>query len=646
MRRERNGRPVSSRRSRACALLLAGLALAVAPVEAADRAPLRVAVIATQSGSMAAAGEETWAGARHAAAVTDPSAGPETRRVEVVRYDDADDPAEVVRAYEAAVKARADAVVAAATGRTVDALVARARKGRVPLILVGSAPPRPILDGKDPVLFLGAWPVDHALAVVNALAAPCGSKKPGFVVEDTPRGHELEAAIQRNLGPSQSTVGAVRVPPGSAPASALAGLRDAGCDRLVVVGEPALLESALRALEGLHWDVPVLASDGTLSGAAPRARDLPPDRVLFLAGLPQLLADGSPRALLDALDAESKADVPAVPMPRTLLAWMAVRMLAASARGKGVKPPKDADLLAALKDQRYGDAESRTPYVGTCGYASLLRWIPWRTGPKGPEPIEANRLPAEGFGPVMGLRAPARYRAEPGCKVVVVSFGEEKSRPPKTIEKDLAELGLGTRGYEGTVDFRVREELLARVLGKMNRLFLRNEDGTAIPGVSFAVSFVTERPKDVKPHDAFTVVIAGDDDVAGGRAFPGEGRAEVYATYLRRTIFQPNALDPPVGRPDLESLSGSAAVKGVPLEHLRADRVRCLIDGYAGSMALTGAHEVGHLFGLGHDETDPRSIMNVAEGAGLRETQAWFIPAHAAVIERAVGRSKDPAASR
>ena len=50
--------------------------------------------------------------------------------------------------------------------------------------------------------------------------------------------------------------------------------------------------------------------------------------------------------------------------------------------------------------------------------------------------------------------------------------------------------------------------------------------------------------------------------------------------------------------------------------------------------------------GLGHDQTDPRSIMNVVEGVGLRETQAFFIPAHAAAIEKVVGRWREPGAKR
>ena len=32
--------------------------------------------------------------------------------------------------------------------------------------------------------------------------------------------------------------------------------------------------------------------------------------------------------------------------------------------------------------------------------------------------------------------------------------------------------------------------------------------------------------------------------------------------------------------------------------------------------------------------------MNVVEGAGLRETHVWFVPPHAALLERVLGRWK------
>ena len=227
--------------------------------------------------------------------------------------------------------------------------------------------------------------------------------------------------------------------------------------------------------------------------------------------------------------------------------------------------------------------------------------------------------------------------------MVWLTFGDEKSRPPRTIEKDLALLHLGTRGYEGNLDEMVKEELMARALGKLNKLFLKNADGTFIPGVSFDISFTATKPEGMKNPELWEAVVAGDDPDAGGRAWPGEGHCEIYATFLRRTLFQAGALEPALSYEDKPYLDDSLPWKGERLEHLRADKLRALIDGYAGSFALTGAHELGHVAGLQHDTTDPRSIMNVVEGAGLRETQVWFVPPHAALLEKVLGRWKGPA---
>ena len=57
---------------------------------------------------------------------------------------------------------------------------------------------------------------------------------------------------------------------------------------------------------------------------------------------------------------------------------------------------------------------------------------------------------------------------------------------------------------------------------------------------------------------------------------------------------------------------------------------------------MAGRYALGHLAGLGHDEEDPRSIMNVTEGVGLRENAAFFIGGHARVLERTLGRAPAP----
>ncbi len=633
------------RRQVSLALLgLLALAAGGGAFGADEKAPLKLAFVGPLTGPLAKSASESLAGIRYAAEARTAAGGVKGRVVAVETFDDKDDPSGAEQAYAAAVAAKADFVFAAETGRTVEAFCSKAKKGKTAVFLVGSAGPKPTLDKETPLLFIGGWPVDHAISIASLIVVPCASVTPGIVVEDTPRGAEVEAAVRRNVGPRHTPVGTVKVPPGGAPPAAdLARLKAKLCDRLVLVGEPDLIDRTEETLAAMGWDVPILAGDGMLSDAAGSLAAGKAKGAVFVAGLPQSYADRLPRALEDAHEKATGVTAAPVP-PRTILAWAAadLAMKGIEAAWKGPKPPKEMEVLAAVRDLRYGADESGMPMLDHVGRSSLVRWRAWQVGKKGPEAVDTGLLPIEGFGPLLRMRPSSMYVAEPGTKVCWVTFGDEQSKPPRTIEKDAAALGLGTRGYEGDLDAAVLEELTARTLAKLSRLFLKNEDGTGVPGVSFAISFTAEKPKHVKPSELWTMVVAGDDPDAGGRAFPGESRCEVYATFLRRTIFQPNALEPKMSQEDKKFMDGTYVHGLWRLQHLRADQIRCLVDGYAGSFSLTGAHECGHLAGLGHDVEDPRSIMNVTEGVGLRETQAWWIPSHAAVLERLLGRYPDP----
>ena len=76
-------------------------------------------------------------------------------------------------------------------------------------------------------------------------------------------------------------------------------------------------------------------------------------------------------------------------------------------------------------------------------------------------------------------------------------------------------------------------------------------------------------------------------------------------------------------------------------ENIRNGMVRSLVDGFSQAMALTGAHEIGHLAGCGHDTDIPRSIMNVQEGAGLEFDWAEWAPDHVKILEKRVKRVPD-----
>jgi len=58
-------------------------------------------------------------------------------------------------------------------------------------------------------------------------------------------------------------------------------------------------------------------------------------------------------------------------------------------------------------------------------------------------------------------------------------------------------------------------------------------------------------------------------------------------------------------------------------------------------MALTTAHECGHLGGLGHDTVTSRSIMNVVDARGLDPGSGEWIPDHVEPLDRSIGHEPD-----
>lgn len=225
------------------------------------------------------------------------------------------------------------------------------------------------------------------------------------------------------------------------------------------------------------------------------------------------------------------------------------------------------------------------------------------------------------------------FAFEDGTQWVRFSWGDAQRA---TIDADLAQLGLSTAGACVLVDHLVKDELMARVIAVTNTKFLREADGRAIAGKSLKISFATRLPARAKkkPWEAY---VAGDHDAAGGMAH-GDW-CEIFSTFIRRTIFQPHALQPPLSADDLDLLDGSYRFGVDRARDLRSETIRSLINGYAGSMALTAAHEVGHCAGLGHSTDDPAGIMNVDEGAGIDYPEAHFTNAELDAMRKRFGVS-------
>jgi hypothetical protein len=175
------------------------------------------------------------------------------------------------------------------------------------------------------------------------------------------------------------------------------------------------------------------------------------------------------------------------------------------------------------------------------------------------------------------------------------------------------------------VDHLVREEIFARCMAITSTKWGRNDDGSAIQGKSLRICFgshLDAKARKKKKQRLWPARFGGDHEGAGGQAFGTYCR--VYTKFIRRTIFQKNALQPPLSATDREILDGGYIYGTDVAKDNRSNRLRALINAYAGSMALTLAHEVGHLASLGHVTDDPVEIMNVDEGAGIDYPEAKF----------------------
>ncbi len=253
--------------------------------------------------------------------------------------------------------------------------------------------------------------------------------------------------------------------------------------------------------------------------------------------------------------------------------------------------------------------------------------------PARPQPMMEHYDPPRGFGS-FARWSTLRFVPREKTQLAHFHFGEGERR---TIERDLEILKLSTGGRLPVLDHLVREKLMARLMSVTGVLYGHEIDGTLKPGVSFALTMASRLPAKMPTKRVWPSLVAGDDPEAGGRAFGSH--CEIYSSFIRRTIFeQRELLERAVDAADLSTLTGILEGPGPYVTGTRRDVLYRLVEGFAGSMGLTAAHEIGHLAGLGHDEDDPVGIMNVKEGGGISHNDGHFTPTNEAALEKTLGR--------
>ena len=549
--------------------------------------------------------------------------------VEVVAVDDGGTPAGLKRALTQLKRARPIGVVAAPHGSLADAYWKAARSIKAPFVFTSVVTPD-LTSNKGNAFHLGPTPAAEGVFVADALVAPLAARRVGIVHEATPYGEAVAAAVARNLSRDVTFAGVEVWPETDDEAAAdavAAAIQAFEADWIVAAVRGRSADGLVRTLARRGQRPRLLFTDGNLrSSLLALAEDLLEGCAFVGEEDPELVGRVGEAAVLGLEQRGAPVDVDA------LRAFEGARqVLEAHRRSGGATGRK---LVEAV--------EAGSELIGALGALTLAphhgrRLFPFRLWQARKGRLDSwpvAFLPTPGCGPPVGFGQPPTAAVnERRGRIGYLTFGEGDSR---TIEEDLALLGLSTGGADAALDEIVRRELLGRAIRVAHHLFRRDPDGSEIPGWSWGMSFTTTPPEDRPRSRTWLAIVAGDHPAAGGQVI-GDGMVAVYSTFLRRTMYQQHALAPPLSPADRPLLDGSYRWGTDREKNRRIEDIRCLIDGLASAMGLTLSHEFGHLCGCGHDTEAPTSIMNVVAGAGAAWADAVWIPSHQRSVTSTLG---------
>ncbi len=601
--------------------LLAGL-LGLAPsVGAAPPKPVVLAVLGNAADAGRLAGAELGARIAAKAAAT---RGPLGGGVLVESFDDGGTASGFKRALRKLRSRKPLAVIALPSADLEPRYWKAAGSVRVPwFTLTGLAPDK--ARSPDYLLHLGPTPVGQGVEAADATVAPLAARRVAVVHERTGFGRALTGAYTRNLSARVQLAGVQAWDPeGAAPG--LRALKAFEAEWIYVAMNGAPLHAFMKAVAASDWRPRLFFADGARDQSLLEAAGAALESAVFLDGPDPEMHGRLGERLIDEVErAEQPLEVV------TSRAYEAARrVLTATLAAESTKLKHVWTALNPMEES----AGALGPLAfEPFGAVRLYRHTYWRVEDGEYAEWPGGLLPTPGCGPPIGFGRPRMATLTAKGKLGVLTWGGPDKR---TIEQDLFEIGLHTKGKHPDLDAIVLEEVHGRAIRIANQLFRRERDGTAIPGWSWGMAFTTKPPGDaVKKSRQWLAVCAGDHEAAGGQAF-GTWVA-VYTTFLKRTMYASRKLDPPISEKDRPLLDGTYRWGTDRSANFRADKIRCLMDGFASAMGLTLSHEFGHLCGCGHDTEHPTSIMNVVAGAGASWEDAVWIPKHQRFVTSTLG---------
>lgn len=612
---------VRAQRAFTAALLLC-LGLCAPGAQAAPPKPVVLAVIGHAGDAGRLAGAVLGA---EIAAKTAKAEGPLAGGVLVESFDDGGSVAGFKKALRKLRARKPLAVLALPSADLEPSYWKAAGSVRVPWVtLTGLAPDK--LQSPDYLVHLGPTPVGQGVVAADGTLAPLAARRVGVVHEPTRFGRTLAGAFTRNLSERVQLAGVQAWDAEAGGAATLRALKAFEAEWLYVALNGAALHAFVKVLAASDWRPRLFFADGardeSLLGIAQGCLE----GCVFLDGPDPEMHGRLGENLIDAVE---RADRPLEVV--TSRAFEAARRVLAAALAAGSTKLKHLWTAFAPGEERAG-ALGRLSFE-PFGGVRLYRHTYWRVKDGAYEEWPGGLLPTPGCGPPIGFGRPRMATLGAKGKLGVLTWGGDDKR---TIEQDLAEIGLSTKGKHPDLDALVRAEIHGRAIRIANRLFRREPDGSPIPGWSWGMAFTTKPPGDaVKKSRQWLAVCAGDHEAAGGQAF-GTWVA-VYTTFLKRTMYASRKLDPPLSEKDRPLLDGTYRWGTDRAANFRADKIRCLMDGFASAMGLTLSHEFGHLCGCGHDTEHPTSIMNVVAGAGATWEAAVWIPKHQRHVTSTLG---------